>query len=53
MRAPRRRCPYDAGGMPVTSVTGRRRELVEPLRDGGAIGDFDRFSAPFFRRESA
>ena len=24
--------------MPVTSVAGRRRELVEPLRDGGAIG---------------
>ena len=24
--------------MPVTSVTGRRRKLVEPLRDCGAIG---------------
>ena len=39
--------------MAVTSVTGRRRDLVKPLRDGSAIGDLDRFSAPFFHSEIA
>ena len=52
-RAPGRRCAHDAGGMPVTSVTGRRRELVEPLRDGGAIGRSDRFPGPVFPSEIA
>ena len=48
-RAPGGRCAQDAGGMPVTSVTGRRRDLVKPLRDGGAIG---RISADFRPRFS-
>ncbi len=28
--------------MPVASVAGRGRMLVEPLRDGGALGRFER-----------
>jgi hypothetical protein len=47
---PGRRCTQDAAGMPETSVTGRRGKLVKPSRDGGAIGELDRFSAPFFHR---
>ena len=46
-RAPGRRCAHDAGGMPVTSVTGRRHELVKPVREGGAIGELDRFRPRF------
>src|SRR4051812_6042962 len=38
--------------MPEASVAGRRGKLVKPSRDGGATGELDRFSAPFFHRES-